>query len=305
MFGNSSLLYTTATNLTTAVAAHKENNGYSLSSRQIIAFTCLNCVMSTVGSVSNAMILLSTLISYHQPNTNIIALLSLCIADILVCGLFQPLYIYRIHFPEQNNAFISLQVFIGHISILASLNSVLLIAIDRVVAVFKPLRYIVWITSRRLYKVTAVLWTVASTLSALRLVGDLQSILKLAVYVYSFVAFLITVILCLAIYRESIVASRKVCVATSVCIPRHKATKSTLMILTFFIVSWMPHILAPAFINLQPEMYAKALPWLNTFINFNSASNPFIYYFRYKMFRKAFRRFVSDSSNNFLVMFSK
>lgn len=262
--------------------------------------------MSLVGCPFNFMIVLSTSMSYLQPNTNVISLLSLCIADLLVCGIFQPLYIYRFNYSDQDSVFVTVQVFVGHLSILSTLNSVVLIAIDRLVAVYKPLRYIVWITSSRMYKITATLWAMAGIISFLRIAPAWAEIMKLVVYTYSTVSFLFVALSCFVIYRTSVKACSKVSSAANIqSMVRHKATKSTLIIVLFFILTWTPHFVAPIIFKDDRKKFAKALPWLNTAVNVNSASNPFFYYFRYAMFRKTFRRFIRDSYNNILVRFEK
>lgn len=302
-FGNSSSWLSFNTSISpTASLDDKEITAYIFTKGEFLSLTFLNCVISVVGCPSNFAILLSTLMSYQQPNTNIIALLSLCIADILVCGLFQPLYIYRFNHPDQDSVFVTLQVLIGHLSMLTTLNSLVLISIDRLVAVYRPLRYIVWITSNRMYKVTVLLWLVAGAISFLRIVNAWNGTMKLVVYTYSTVAFLFVVVSCLTIYRTSIKASKRVSTGAGfINMSRNKATRSTLIVMAFFILSWMPHLVAPIIFARNTDEYVKILPWLNTFVNINSASNPFFYYFRYAMFRQTFRRFFWDSYNKVLA----
>ena len=103
-------------------------------------FTALNCLPMFIGSCANFSVILSSLlfISVQDIEGTSLFLVSLSVADFLVCGVYQPLLIIRFNQPDQERSFVLTSSSIGHSLMTASLNGLLVVTFDRFVAIYLP-----------------------------------------------------------------------------------------------------------------------------------------------------------------------
>ena len=212
-------------------------------------------------------------------------LISLSVADFLVCVLFQPLLVYRFSHPDQSKLYELTQRFLGYGLLTASLNGLLSVTFDRFVAIYFPYKYVIWITEKNTERLI-----LASCLMsfAMGLICLSKAALTLA-HVYT-TAIVITVpILHCVIYREARKqAGRMLEFQRGPQSIISKATTGVGAVLVTTLLCWSPLILLPAFAaNLETdEEILKALLWCVTAGCINSCINPFIYYYKFQYFRR-------------------
>ncbi|KAJ7323473.1 hypothetical protein OS493_031397 [Desmophyllum pertusum] len=116
---------------------------------ETILFTVLNSATVIVGSCANLLIIVSFFVfnSARQPTE--LLLVSLSVADFLVCAVYQPLLVIRFNHPDQTlnqPGYVSSMAFFGFSLMTASMNGLLAVNFDRFVAIYLPYKYMTWIT---------------------------------------------------------------------------------------------------------------------------------------------------------------
>ena len=219
-------------------------------------FTALNCLSMFIGSCANVLVIVSFLlfISVRDIEGTSLFLVSLSVADFLVCAVYQPLLIIRFNQPEQDRSFVLSTSFIGYSLVTASTNGLLAVIYDRFVSVYLPFKYIAWMKKRNVALLISMSWLVAlvAGISALSETFGVKVISQL----YTTIIIMAVPILYGVIYKEARKQARRVInqymqVTTNLPSRQHltdKATRGVGLVLMTTLLCWLPILMVFPFI---------------------------------------------------------
>ena len=188
------------------------------------------------------------------------------------------------------------------------------VSVDRFIAIRFPFRYQDIVTKKRCYTAIIFVWLISLGLpfSSMSVVDDEDNVapLVLSVALIMFVFPLFVVSFCyICILREARKQFRNILTGIN---PRNydenirvntmqnfKAIKTVGVVLGLYIITWMPNLvllLVDCYYDItnqqckDDKLYSIVWPWVEAIAFTSSAINPWIYYFRNREFRQAFRR---------------
>ena len=274
---------------------------------ETVLFATFNCLSIIFGSFANFLVIVSFILFSSIREGTSLLLISLSVADFLVCTGYQPLLVYRFNHPDQNKFYVLAQSFLGYCLFTASLNGLLTVTFDRFLTIYFPCRYMVWITESNtalLIKLSWVISLVMGILNAASYTG-----VKIVAQVYTPAIIVVVPILYGVIYNEARKQARRLTerrTAGPSVLPRghhrliYKATTGIGVVLVTTLLCWLPVILLPAFTAGQEAdgRISKAVMWCFTAGCANSCINPFIYYYKFHSFRRNIRKLFHRISPN-------
>ncbi|KAJ7369494.1 hypothetical protein OS493_038550 [Desmophyllum pertusum] len=230
---------------------------------ETILFTVLNSATVIVGSCANLLIIVSFFVfnSARQPTE--LLLVSLSVADFLVCAVYQPLLVIRFNHPDQTlnqPGYVSSMAFFGFSLMTASMNGLLAVNFDRFVAIYLPYKYMTWITEVNTAVLISISWVISlatGILNSSRNPGVIG-----IVNLYITIIILLVAILYGAIYKEARKQARRIIDQSMVgarVLPnrRHltdRATRGVGLVLITTLLCWLPLILSPVLLaNLKTD----------------------------------------------------
>ena len=191
--------------------------------------------------------------------------------------------------------------------IFATLSHLLLITVDRYIAIKKPLRYREIVTTRRVTVAVLLAWASTifvaiqdSILAAINSDTNIYSVYwNLTVVTLNILGLIsITVITGIYLYiflevrRQQIPRTERLTVKEIATIRRNNRAAKTLgIILVTLIVTYLPMIVSSIMyysVNLERPVLNCLASWVATLIMLSSLCNPVIYCWRMKKFRQAF-----------------
>ena len=272
-----------------------------------ILFTVFNCFSILLGSCANFLVIISFILSSSIREGTSLLLISLSVADFLVCIVYQPLLVYRYNHPDQNQSYVLAQSFFGYGLFTASLSGLLNVTFDRFVTIYFPYKYVVWITERNTSLLIKLSWVVSLVIGILNSINSTGA--RIVAHVYTTAIIVAVPILYGVIYNEARKQARRLTersTAGSCVLPRgnnrliYKATTGVGVVLVTTLLCWLPVILLPAFTASQePDgTISKAMFWCLTAACANSCINPFIYYYKFHNFRRNIRKLFHRISRN-------
>ncbi|XP_078350873.1 cannabinoid receptor 2-like [Oculina patagonica] len=267
---------------------------------ETVFFTVFNCLSLVIGSCANFLVIVSSLmfISIRDIEGASLFLVSLSVADFLLCAVYQPMLIIRFNHPDQTQFHRLSMSFLGYSLFTASLNGLLAVSSDRFVAIYLPFKYISWMNETNVVLLISVSWVVAVVIGILNLSGNFGA--KVISHLYTTIIIVVVPILYGVIYKESRKQTRRIndqsMPATMQFPNRHhltdRATRGIGLVLITTLVCWLPMILFPAFSATlkTDEAIFKAVSWCLTASCVNSCINPFIYFYKFSKFRRNVRK---------------
>ena len=268
-------------------------------------FTALNCLPMFVGSCANFLVIVSSLlsISVRDIEGTSLFLVSLSVADFLVCAVYQPLLIIRLNQPDQDRSFVLSSSLIGYSLVTASTNGLLAVTFDRFVAIYLPFKYITWMSKRNVALLISMSWLVAlvSGISALSEIFEVKVISQL----YTTIIIMAVPILYGVIYMEARKQARRVInqytpVTTKLPSRQHqtdKATRGVGLVLMTTLLCWLPIMMVFPFIFATSQNdgeVLKSMLWCLTPACISSCVNPFIYFYKFRKFRRNVSRLFQE-----------
>ncbi|XP_028395356.1 alpha-1B adrenergic receptor-like [Dendronephthya gigantea] len=298
---------------------------------QILYSTILSCCLVSCFA-GNGLVLLS-LKRYPNLRTPANAILgSLALADLLT-GLTFTVWIYNLLSEDFGGVLANIQAGVSSTLIATASLHIALISIDRFVSIRYALRYLSLVTMTRVLKLLALVWS--STLTIVGLVAFLTTIIApnsdakrimlyrslrtTGLYSHSVHPLLVTykilvlvlffglpfaVIFISYAYVAKIVHEKKRTIASEIVnritMVNAKGTKTLFIVFLLYSILNMPYVIVTAFqlLNTNLKLHSILRPLL-VLASLAPSCNPFMYAYRDRHFKQAFRKILSYESGEF------
>ena len=280
----------------------------------LIFLSVINLLVSPCSILLNVLVIVAVKTSPRLKTNHHILLASLAGTDLLTGAISQPLLIaeeiYLLKGSTLNSysfCFLrNVSAITGMTSVIASLQHLALLSIERYLAITYPFKYLELITELRLTASVVTVWAVATLLTVLTSVYTVNN-----AFIFNFrrvitVASISILIFChFAVYREARsqilkIATQQISTeARAVFLKEKKALYTTTMVIGVVFLSFVPLIIfRPVLKSLigPPAWKFVLLYALKSLALCNSVCNPLIYCARNREFRKAFERLLRRQS---------
>ena len=269
---------------------------------EMILLSILNSIALVVGSCANVLMIFSFLLYNIRREASELFLVSLSAADFLICVVYQPLLIYQANnHPATSQLLKSIMAGFGYGLMIASLNGLLAVTLDRFVSIYLPFKYVYWMTERNASRIIAASWVTSLIMAVLG--SDTVDVGKPIIHVFTVIILVLLPLLYCVIYREARKQARRIaaqCPAGPFAAPKnraptHKSTKGVGVVLMTTVTCWLPVIVFPAFskpLGMTGKYFTRGHLWCVTAACLNSCMNPFIYYWQFSKFRHAVSKSV-------------
>ena len=129
---------------------------------EFILIASVNCLTSVVGTFANGIIIGAFFLCTSQRETTALLLISLSFADLLICSVYEPIFIHQFLSTRQlDGLYKSVQSFLGYGLMTASLNGLFTVAADRFIAIYLPFKYVQWMTEKNAERLITSSWCIA------------------------------------------------------------------------------------------------------------------------------------------------
>ena len=278
----------------------------------LLAIISINSISVLPTVLLNALVIFAVAKREQLRNESTILLACLAGADLLTGLLGQPIRIaVEVQRLRKTGTFCGVLERVSILSlgwhIFATLSHLLLITVDRYIAIKKPLRYREIVTTRRVTVAVLLAWASTifvaiqdSILAAINSDTNIYSVYwNLTVVTFNILG-LISIIVIVAIYlyiflevqRQQRSQTEHLSVEEIATIRRNNRAAKTLgIILITLIVTYLPMIVSSIMyysVNLQRPVLNCLASWVATLIMLSSLCNPVIYCWRMKKFCQAF-----------------
>ena len=280
----------------------------------LIFLSVINLLVSPCSILLNVLVIVAVKTSPRLKTNHHILLASLAGTDLLTGAISQPLLIAEEIYPLKGSSLNSysfcflknVSVITGMTPVIASLQHLALLSIERYLAITYPFKYLELITELRLTASVVTVWAVATLLTVLTSVYTVNN-----AFISNFrrvitVASISILIFChFAVYREARsqilkIATQQISTeARAVFLKEKKALNITTMVIGVVFLSFVPLIIfRPVLKSLigPPAWKFVLLYALKSLALCNSVCNPLIYCARNREFRKAFERLLRRQS---------
>ena len=275
---------------------HHSDNEDQVSANTIFTIICLlNVPLVLISILGNALVLAAIKRTPSISSTSMFLLCSLAVSDFLVGFIGQPIYIADL---LTKNSFISkLSIMLGFSVCTVSLLTVTVISIDRLLAVHFHLRYSTFVTKSRVKCILALIWSISFVVSGFNLWN--KRVYHLLVAPVIFFCLIISTCCYIKIYQivrrhqsEMQAQQRSVQSNNNEGDGAHlvQLRKSAMNTFVFYIALYICYSPAYILLTLNGLLHITWQPEWNfatTVIFINSAINPFLYFWRLPMLRKA------------------
>lgn len=268
-----------------------------LSNMQAALLASINVLFSLIGTFGNLLVFLVVLRNRQLHTVTNVFIISLAVADLLVCLVAQPMYAIYLYGLPHNAAYSITRKTFSFVSVLASISNLAAVTVDRYMAIVSPMAY----QQRMSFKAAAILLCLIWLASLLLGIpsGYLRSVQHLTVY-YTIALVIVIVPIYVRIYiiarRQARVIARQVGHLEKDLRGKSErenlAAKTIGNVLAVFIVCWLPVTVLPMIFRYSGNSLAvrRALKWAQTLALCSSAMNPLIYSLKTQIFRKELRK---------------
>ena len=232
-------------------------------------------------------------------------LASLCVADLLVGLVIDPVWIAIRFFTQPKRTHILKQVvnLLWIHSTAATVFNLCCVSVDRFIAIRFPFRYQDIITKKRCYAVIIMVWLISLLLPFPVIFEDVENLWSFLTVLMVCIPIALITLCYLWIYkaaRKQTTAIRQVTETggePTLAVENYKALKTIGFVLGVFLASWMPyfavsvvHHLVASDSCMDHKLYTVVWPWIEAIDLTSSAINSLAYCFRNREFRQALRR---------------
>ena len=276
--------------MSTAPANDSNFDYYGMTKSEVITLTVFSSCISSVGTVSNILVILAVVMTRQlRENCTAVLLISLSVCDAIICAGYVTMYIYDINHGS-STVFFDVRRALGIGFLAASLTGELNVTLERFIYICYPYHYINWMN---MYIVVAAF--LAQWLFALAVIAPLLVTSKPCRYtgVYLVVVIAIIVGLHLKIHCVSRRESRKIArqyPAQSknkrMQIWNKSATTVAMAIMTS-LLCWAPMLILPVVVSPTSPSFVRYIKIMAAFTSLSSAIRPFIICWKLSHFRNA------------------
>lgn len=147
-------------------------------------------VASVVGTFGNTLVLLSIIKFESLKAIPDLFIFSLSLSELVVTVLYQPLKAYQFtHLNEiyANKSYLETSRFFGYCSLIASITNIFGVTVERLISVRFPLKYDLFVTTRRAVVTLICIWIFSVTIGAIMTRGYIPKIYIPAHFILSIV----------------------------------------------------------------------------------------------------------------------
>ena len=261
---------------------------YGMTSGEVIALTVISSGIAVIGTLSNALVIVAVLLTRQlREMCTALLLISLSLTDVMVCAVYQPMYIYDINYGS--SAILEAVRFkLGFGLFLASLNGQFIVTLDRFIYICFPYRYIEW-SGTKYVTISAFFaqWFLAVLLTFL------SFFISQPLYSFFYIAgvVILTVALHIAMYciarREQRQISSQYPTASQNAPTWNKSTAVVAITVAVGLLCWAFIVLLPAVVSPRSPSFKRYIKITLAFPSLGAVIDPFIFCWRLKDFREA------------------
>ena len=250
--------------------------------------------------------------SASLPKNLRVLLLNLAFSDLSVGLVVQPIYIINLTFRFEsqhgdNSEMNTLAMVTGFVFVCASILGVLILSVDRFLAVYLHLRYQEIVTPKRVVSILILSWVISTITYLFWIVQDYRDFLK--IFLNVFLATCLTTIALLQFKIYSIVRRHRFQMRaqqvqgsiqtedeTRATFERQKSSvSSAFYIYLLLLACYLPNIFANFVFMKSKERIFKILhKYMITLVFVNSCLNPFIYCWKLRHIRRTIRMILRN-----------
>ena len=282
-------------------------------SASLTSITVVNLLAASCAIFLNILVMIAVKKTPRLRTNSNILLACLAGTDLMTGALGQPLFaaeqIYRLTGGFESYPVCVLKFASGIFavtSVVASVQHLTLLSIDRYIAIKYPFKYLEMVTIRRLTVTVAFAWLVAAFLAVLTALYTVDHPFTFYFRNFLLLASISILVFCqIAVYLEARIHMRKIRTqqmsveAKEAFLKEKKALNTTTIVIGALLLSYLPII---AFrLVLKPLVNSDFMKFVleavfRTFLLCNSVCNPLIYCARGTEFRRAFKRLFTSQN---------
>ena len=275
----------------------------------LVVISSLQCIFGLTGNLISLLTIICSERLNQVPSN--LFIFNLAVSDLLTCVVFLPFHIRNLFLPSigENLRFYYHALCLFHV--FSNGNAILVITIDRFIAVSCPLRYKTFVTKRRAIQVIFMSWIMPLSF-AIAFFTSLQkdspesSEHGLRAYIVaSLIAVLVLYFMVFMAVRKQRQKIRTLSLTTQdsaktfrIRVHLWKSTVNTFLLVLFYFLTYLP-ILSYDFkfsLNKQQKytvVSERVYAWVLSFQFLNSCIDPFLYVFRCQQYKVAFLQLLS------------
>ena len=279
--------------------------GFYLSDAETACVVGVFVLFGLIGFLENLVLILSTLLTDQFADTPAnFFVISLAFADLLVCGVSAPLFIYNCYHP-----IFTIFINVSKFNAVASTGSIFTLTFDRYISLVKGLKYPKIMTLKRTVSLVAGTWISASFVvisAAFGLVWEIKPLVRMTRF---FLGFHISSTILMYMYMYNLgrkhrrqLARQAYAVTGQIQAKFDEfiALRSLFMIAGSFALFWLPVTIAGFMTDVRkdPVQFYRAYIFTTPLCVVNSVVDPVVYYYRSKGFRKSMKMLVRRLKNS-------
>lgn len=275
---------------------------YGLTEGEVIGLTVASSAISSIGTVSNLLLILAVLSTKQlRESFTAVLLISLSVCDALICSVYVPMYIWDIHHGA-STTFENARWVMGFCLFLATLNGELIVYLERFIYIRFPYHYTNWMCKKYIAAATfCTQWfiAVALTLPLAFTRTPLYSVFYIAVLMAAMVS-LHLYIYCFARQESQKIAHQYPAGSQSQRMPLLSKSATTVAMAVLATVScWAPIVILPAIMPPSSSSFKRYVKIAASFTSLSAAVHPFIFCWKLQYFRNALANCLRKLRNAF------
>ena len=245
--------------------------------------------IGAVGFLENLFLILSILLTDQFVDTpSNIFIMSLACADMLVCTVSVPLFIYNCYHP-----IFTIFINVSKFNAVATTGSIFTLSLDRYISLVRGLKYPKVMTLKRTVNLVAGTWIAASFVGISAVIGLVWEVKPLVHITRYFLGFYISATIVMYMYMYNLGRKHRKQLARQAYavtgqiqakFDEFRALRSLFMIAGTFAVCWLPVTVAAFFLDRtkNPFQFFRAYVYTTPLCAVNSVVDPVVYYYRSK-----------------------
>ena len=276
-----------------------------LSDAETVSVIGLVAVFGTVGFLENLVLILTIILTEQFADTpSNVFVLSLACADLLVCGVSVPLFIYNCFHP-----IFTIFINVSKFNAVATTGSIFTLSLDRYISLARGLKYPKIMTFKRTISLVVGTWAIAIFVVISAVVGLVRKITPFVHITRYFLGFYLLATTVMYVYMYNLGRKHRKRLAKQVYavtgqvqakFDEVRALRSLFMIAGTFVVFWLPVTVAAFLVDGRRDLvqFYRAFIFTTPLCLLNSLVDPVVYYYRNQGFRgslKTFRRRLKNA----------